>query len=1233
MSLGWFTLGASGDVQITSLNVGEGILFTERETRRVGINIDNPPSPLIASLQIGVPIGTFPQKVIDEGAMSMLVVAEKGYRPTSFNQPGAGSFGFSNTLDSTLWLNTNDTVPVGQGTGIALGGRTSHGHFPFVRMTGIRDDDVLDRGGFTLEVLNTLPNNPAEFGDFAGQPVLFERMRITGDGKIGFGGVSDPEFGVEIQDDLGCRGIFNGGYERFEPTSYNVSGSTVTDLNSINIYGNTSQQTDTWYYSLENRNKARSRGNCLTFDSLGSVYTGSVIGVGPGTVPAGAFREGETLRHPTVNNGLSFPRDLGLVTKNDVTGELIWAIRFSTYVDINNVLSPASLSVTGISVARNSNSVSGAERFDVYVMGVTTGNVINVHTSTPNEWIWDTQIVYPSTNITQPGTQNGFVARFEPIFDGRNEVGAVIKEFVAIEGPFLFPMGIDVTYPQSFIPSSLFSDTKIAFGVINFKNASIPAINRNVSLRYFGGTFKNVGSTNPLTLNISTITPLITHDIPAGQYILSVFRLGGTVGKYLDGSGTDNKRSFFINTNIPSIGDFFSPSDYASDGTFANNFIVSREGTIRMGRDISKNAVFVAIPVSNGSISYNTPGAASKEIFTSTTMPRSGSLTIMVQNNLLESDIVYVLNMMRGGDAGTSLLTRSIDIDSGPNGNGLNSSAYIAGAFSGGFSVRRFTRATTGTFVSLTEELTFSPPQSNTDKSAFVMKVSDEGVVRWMAVVDGDNVDEGISVAVEDDVLQDKSGKYNVYLSGVFKGDGITLYEANVYDSANDPTNRLRVRSDPNMVIAQSELGKNVVDDTLTEDGINVVDDTPTGHIESFVIKFSYDGSALFNYKTTGTENVHITYLDVGPNGNVAVCGMMNTPLFRVQEPDGAISRYIPKDDGFWRGFLLKFRTTNTLILLTPNGVNEDRIFRKTIINTAGFPLYIAIVDAVPTANSVPNVAVIPGRKSMDFIYDVETWVPESSDKLTTDLLFLDRDNGRFGFGTTQPRATMDVRGDLSVAGFVQIGRDLEVNGDVKILGNISCGEDGINSTINVTNADDTCPYKVNGVSILPPGMIVMWSGEVDELPPGWALCDGQGGRPDLRGRFVLGYSGLEGPSKNGINVLTNPSGTSATNIFNPSGGDYDPGFLSVGDVSGESGHTLTFNELPQHRHIIPWRNSQPDGGTVSANNNFNFSGPPNMPTPQQVDNGDADATSFTGDGGSHNNMPPYYVLAFIIKI
>lgn len=32
-----------------------------------------------------------------------------------------------------------------------------------------------------------------------------------------------------------------------------------------------------------------------------------------------------------------------------------------------------------------------------------------------------------------------------------------------------------------------------------------------------------------------------------------------------------------------------------------------------------------------------------------------------------------------------------------------------------------------------------------------------------------------------------------------------------------------------------------------------------------------------------------------------------------------------------------------------------------------------------------------------------------------------------------------------------------------------------------------------------------MWSGAVDAIPKGWALCNGENNTPDLRNRFVVG--------------------------------------------------------------------------------------------------------------------------------
>lgn len=77
---------------------------------------------------------------------------------------------------------------------------------------------------------------------------------------------------------------------------------------------------------------------------------------------------------------------------------------------------------------------------------------------------------------------------------------------------------------------------------------------------------------------------------------------------------------------------------------------------------------------------------------------------------------------------------------------------------------------------------------------------------------------------------------------------------------------------------------------------------------------------------------------------------------------------------------------------------------------------------------------------------------------------------------------------DLTINGNVGIGTTtpterLEVQGNMKVNGTIS---------------------DVNG-AIIPKGTIVMWTGDpANSMPKGWALCDGQNGTPDLRGRFIV---------------------------------------------------------------------------------------------------------------------------------
>lgn len=119
----------------------------------------------------------------------------------------------------------------------------------------------------------------------------------------------------------------------------------------------------------------------------------------------------------------------------------------------------------------------------------------------------------------------------------------------------------------------------------------------------------------------------------------------------------------------------------------------------------------------------------------------------------------------------------------------------------------------------------------------------------------------------------------------------------------------------------------------------------------------------------------------------------------------------------------------------------------------------------------------------------------------------------------------------------------------------------------------------------IPSGLVAMWSGAADNIPDGWALCNGENGTPDLRDRFVVG-----------------------------AGSSY-----SVGATGGEKTHTLTVSEMPSHSHSASLYSGSGKGVFASGSTSFSGMG--------------YAGTSIVGSGAAHNNMPPYYALCYIMKL
>jgi microcystin-dependent protein len=164
-----------------------------------------------------------------------------------------------------------------------------------------------------------------------------------------------------------------------------------------------------------------------------------------------------------------------------------------------------------------------------------------------------------------------------------------------------------------------------------------------------------------------------------------------------------------------------------------------------------------------------------------------------------------------------------------------------------------------------------------------------------------------------------------------------------------------------------------------------------------------------------------------------------------------------------------------------------------------------------------------------------------------------------------------------------------------------------VNATANqIQEISDSDSLIGNGT--IPIGGIIMWSGTIANIPtPGWALCDGSNSTPDLRNRFIVGAHSGAGT---GITSTAGP-GISTNTATNP---NYTPG-----NTGGETAHQLTIAELASHTHPYNQNsnNNTDHSGTDTTTNNPSFSSQP---------------TGSTGGDQYHENRPPYYALAFIMR-
>jgi len=178
------------------------------------------------------------------------------------------------------------------------------------------------------------------------------------------------------------------------------------------------------------------------------------------------------------------------------------------------------------------------------------------------------------------------------------------------------------------------------------------------------------------------------------------------------------------------------------------------------------------------------------------------------------------------------------------------------------------------------------------------------------------------------------------------------------------------------------------------------------------------------------------------------------------------------------------------------------------------------------------------------------------------------------------------------------------------------------NKIVNVTTpsaALDAANKSYVDTSI-PIGGIIMWSGLITaDFPSNWKLCDGGNGTPDLRGRFILCAG----------------HGSDLTNRLIRATGGVETVALTLAQMPSHShGVSATATTEGLHSHNVGVLN----GSGYQSGYDGGYSGYNIFGTVQTTQAGSHSHTitvteSSRGSSQAHENMPPFYVLAFIMRI
>jgi len=178
-----------------------------------------------------------------------------------------------------------------------------------------------------------------------------------------------------------------------------------------------------------------------------------------------------------------------------------------------------------------------------------------------------------------------------------------------------------------------------------------------------------------------------------------------------------------------------------------------------------------------------------------------------------------------------------------------------------------------------------------------------------------------------------------------------------------------------------------------------------------------------------------------------------------------------------------------------------------------------------------------------------------------------------------------------------------------------------------LTLASGVPTWAAGGGGSIPSGLIAMWHGAIASIPSGWVICDGNNGTPNLLDKFVKSVpTAATAPGSTG-----GAASVTLTETQIPA---------HTHDINEQAAHTHTISNSGTHTHAIPLGADLEQGDvacgsvneygsdTSGAGGDHNHGGA----TGSGNAHSHGGATGSKGGGGSHENRPPYYEVAFIMK-